>query len=143
VGDEDKAAFVRELGAEFVINYRNENVAEAALQWTEGAGVDVALDTVGPEVFRQTIPAVAHYGALVTRTRNLRIGFELMLTPMLRHLPEARAHQGEILRRCGEWMEQGRLRVHVNRTFPLSEAAAAHRLIGEGHVQGKLVLTPD
>jgi len=156
VGDEDKAAFVRELGAEFVVNYRNENVAEAALKWTEGAGVDVALDTVGPEVFRQTIPAVAHYGALVTlldpgpgvdwqeaRTRNLRIGFELMLTPMLRHLPEARAHQGEILRRCGEWMEQGVLRVHVSRTFPLSEAAAAHRLIGEGHVQGKLVLTPD
>ena len=156
VGDEDKAAFARELGAEYVIDYRDEDLVEAVMAWTQGVGVDLALDTVGPAVFRQTIPAVTHYGDLVTlldpgplidwkeaRTRNLRIGFELMLTPMLRNLPTAREHQGEILRRCGDWMGDGKLRVHVNRTFPLAQAAAAHRLIEEGHVQGKLVLAVD
>lgn len=156
VGDEDKAAFARELGAEYVIDYRNEDLVEAVMAWTQGVGVGLALDTVGPAVFRQTIPAVTHYGDLVTlldpgplidwkeaRTRNLRIGFELMLTPMLRNLPTAREHQGEILRRCGDWMGDGKLRVHVNRTFPLAQAAAAHRLIEEGHVQGKLVLAVD
>ncbi len=149
-----KAELVHDLGAEFAVNYREEDLVEAVLAWTEGRGVDVALDTVGPEVFRRTLPAMAHYGDLVTildpgpevdwkeaRNRNLRIGFELMLTPMLRDLPEARAHQGEILRRCGEWIDRGELRIQVSRTFPLEQAADAHRLIEEGHTLGKLVLT--
>jgi len=126
------------------------------MDWTGGKGVDVALDTVGPEVLARTIPAMAHYGDLVTilqpapdqdwkeaRNRNLRIGFELMLTPMLRELPEARAHQGEILRRCAEWIDADKLRIQVAETFPLEQAAAAHYRIEEGHTQGKLVLTVD
>jgi NADPH2:quinone reductase len=66
-----------------------------------------------------------------------------MLTPMLRHLPAARRHQGEILRRCGELCDGGELRIHVAETFPLERAAEAHRRLEEGHVQGKLVLTMD
>lgn len=154
VGDADKATFVRALGADHVIDYRREDLLERIDDITDGRGADLVLDTVGPAVFRQSIPATAHYGTLVTlldpgqvdlgeaRIRNLSIAFTLMLTPMLRDLPEAREHQGEILRLCGEWMDEGRLRVHVSRTFPLAEAAAAHRLIGEGHVTGKLVLLP-
>lgn len=156
VSGPEKAAFAHALGAEFCINYREEDLVEAVMDWTGGEGVDIALDTVGPEVFRRTIPAVAHYGDLITildpgpqldlaeaRMRNLRIGLELMLTPMLRNLPKARAHQGEILNRCAELIDRGELRIHVSQTFPLAEAAAAHRLIEEGHVTGKLVLTLD
>lgn len=153
VSSDEKAEFVRALGADYVINYRQEDLVASVLEWTQGKGVDIALDTVGPATFRQTIPAVAHYGDLVTlldpgevawkeaRNRNLRIGFELMLTPMLRPLPEARAHQGEILRRCAEWIDQGRLTLHVAQTFPLEQAADAHRVLEAGHLQGKLVLT--
>ncbi|MGA7981154.1 MAG: zinc-dependent alcohol dehydrogenase family protein [Chromatiaceae bacterium] len=153
VSGPEKAELVHSLGAEYAINYREEDLVEAVMDWTEGRGVDVALDTVGPEVFAETIPAMAHYGDLITildpgsvdlkeaRNRNLRIGFELMLTPMLRHLPEARAHQGEILRRCGEWIDRGELSIHVSRTFPLDRAAEAHRLIEHGHTTGKLVLS--
>jgi NADPH2:quinone reductase len=75
--------------------------------------------------------------------RNLRIGFELMLVPMLRNLPEARAHQGEILRRCGDLIDRGELRIEVSETFPLADASAAHRRIEEGHTRGKLVLTTE
>ena len=153
VSGPEKAEFVHSLGAEYAINYREENLVEAVMDWTEGLGVDVALDTVGPDVFRATIPAMAHYGDLITildpgpgidlqeaRNRNLRIGFELMLTPMLRNLPEARAHQGEILRRCAEWIDGGEISIHVSKTFPLNQAAVAHRLLEEGHSQGKLAL---
>ena len=59
------------------------------------------------------------------RNRNLRIGFELMLTPLLRELPEARARQGEILRRCTDWIDTGQLRLVVSRSFPLEQAAEA------------------
>ena len=53
-----------------------------------------------------------------------------------------REHHGEILRVCGEWMDAGRLKVVVGRSFPLAEAAETHRLIEDGHVTGKLVLLP-
>jgi NADPH2:quinone reductase len=74
------------------------------------------------------------------RNRNLRIGFELMLTPMLRDLPQARAHQCEILDRCAADLNAGKLQLHISAVLPLSQAAEAHRRIEQGHVQGKLVL---
>lgn len=154
VSGPEKAGFVHELGAEYAINYREEDLVDAVMDWTEGRGVDLALDTVGPEVFRRTIPAMAHYGDLVTilepgpdidwkeaRSRNLRIGLELMLAPMLCNLPEARARQGEILRLCAEAIDRGDLRVQISEAIPLTRAADAHRRIEEGHTQGKLVLT--
>jgi NADPH2:quinone reductase len=153
VSGPDKADFAHALGAEYTINYREESLVEAVMDWTGGLGVDVAFDTVGPEVFRQTLPAMAHYGTLVTildpggdqnlneaRNRNLRIGFELMLTPMLRDLPAARQHQGDILDRCAEHVRRGDLRIEVSETFPLERAADAHRRIEEGHTRGKLAL---
>lgn len=151
-----KAELVRALGAECVIDYQEEDPVAAVMDWTEGKGVDVALDTVGPVVFAQTVPAMAYSGNLVTilqpgpdqdwkevRSRNLRIGFEWMLAPMLREQPAARAHQGEILRRCTRWIDSGELRIRVSETFPLEQVAAAHNRIEEGHTQGKLVLTID
>lgn len=156
VSGPEKADFVHSLGAEYAINYKDEDLVEAVMDWTEGKGVDLALDTVGPEVFAQTVPAMAHYGELVTilqpgpdldwteaRTRNLRIGFELMLTPMLRDLPSARERQCEILRRCADWIDREELRIEVAETFPLERAADAHRRIEEGHTTGKLVLSMD
>jgi NADPH2:quinone reductase len=156
VSGPEKADFAHALGAEYCINYREEGLVESVMDWTEGRGVDVALDTVGPEVFRRTIPAMAHYGDLVTildpgpdldlkeaRNRNLRISLELMLTPMLFNLPRARAHQGEILRRCAKMIDRGDIKIHVSQTFPLAQAQEAHKLIGEGHVTGKLALTMD
>ena len=152
----EKTDFAHSLGAEYCINYREEDLVQAVMDWTEGRGVDVALDTVGPACFRQTIPAMAVYGNLVTildpgtdldlkeaRIRNLRLSLELMLSPQLRDLPRALAHQGEILRRCGKLIDDGELKIHVSRTFPLAAAAEAHQLIETGHVTGKLVLTMD
>lgn len=154
VSGPEKADFAHALGAEYCINHREEDLVESVMDWTEGRGVDVALDTVGPEVFRRTIPAMAHYGDLVTildpgpdldlkeaRNRNLRISLELMLTPMLFDLPRARAHQGEILRRSAKMIDRGDLEIHVSRNFPLAQAREAHKLIEEGHVTGKLALT--
>ena len=66
VSGPEKADFVHGLGAEYAINYREEDLVEAVIDWTEGRGVDVALDTVGPDVFARTIPAMAYYGDLIT-----------------------------------------------------------------------------
>ncbi len=151
----DKAELARSLGADATIDYRTEDLVAAVNDWTQGRGVDLALDTVGGAVFRASIPAVAHYGTLVTlldpgpdldlgeaRMRNLSLAFTLMLTPMLRDLPGPRQHQGEILRVCADWMDKGELRVVVGDSLPLAQAAEAHRRIGAGHTSGKIVLVP-
>lgn len=149
-----KADFAHDLGAEYAINYKEEALLDGLFDWTEGRGVDVALDTVGPAVFRATIPAMAVYGDLVTildpgadldlseaRNRNLRISLELMLTPQLKGLPDALAHQGEILRECAALFDAGKLRIHVAETFPLEQAVEAHRRLEQGGTIGKIVLT--
>ncbi|AOV17973.1 alcohol dehydrogenase [Acidihalobacter aeolianus] len=154
VGTPEKTAMVRELGADHVIDYHREDFVEETLDWTDGRGVDICLDTVGGETLTRSVGATAHYGSLVTllqlsasdtawneaRTRNLRLGFELMLTPLMRDLPEARAHQGEILDRCAGLIDDGLLKLCVTRRYPLAEASEAHAEIGGGRVRGKLVL---
>ncbi|MCU7842391.1 MAG: zinc-dependent alcohol dehydrogenase family protein [Candidatus Thiodiazotropha sp. (ex Monitilora ramsayi)] len=155
VSSPQKAEFVRSLGADEVINYRESDFAREVLRLTEGAGADVVIDTVGPEVFRESIAATAHYGDLVTlldpgpemdwkeaRTRNLRVGYTLMLTPMLRDLPQARADQVAILSNCSEFIDSGSIKISLSDSLPLSQAAAAHRLIEGGHTRGKIVLIP-
>ena len=155
VSSAEKADFVRGLGADIVVDYRNEDFVAAVMEHTDGQGADVVLDTVGPEVFKRSISATAHYGDLVTlldpgpdvewkeaRMRNLRIGFTLMLTPMLRDLPQARAEQVAILGNCSEFIDSGALKISLADQLPLAQAAEAHRRLEEGHVQGKLVLIP-
>jgi NADPH2:quinone reductase len=153
VSSEEKAEFVRSLGADYVINYRETDFVEALLEWTDGKGVEVAFDTVGGEAFEKSCAAVAIYGDLVTilqpsanmdwgtaRTRNLRFSLELMLTPMYLDLTTALEHQANILRCCAELFNSERLRVHLRQTFPLEEVMAAHRLLEQGGMMGKLAL---
>ncbi len=152
VSTDEKADFVKALGADDVILYPRQDVVTAVADLTAGQGADLVLDTVGPQVFQASIPTVAHYGSLVTlldpgqidwaeaRMRNLKIGFELMLTPMLRSLDAARDRHVEILKDCAELMDQSLLKIAVTRVFPLDEARQAHHSIEEGHVAGKLVL---
>jgi NADPH2:quinone reductase len=155
VSCDEKADFVRGLGADLVINYRQQDLLEEVMRHTQGLGADVVLDTVGPEVFKQSIAATAHYGDLVTlldpgpdvdwkeaRLRNLRIGFTLMLTPMLRDLPQARADQVAILNNCSEFIDNGSLKIMLADSLPLAQAETAHHRIEAGHTQGKLVLIP-
>lgn len=154
VSSEEKANFVKQLGADSVILYKNTDVVDEVLTWTQGQGVDLAFDTVGGETFYQTIPAVKIYGDLVTilepdpalgnlktaRMRNLRISLELMLTPMLQSLVEEQEQQAHILQKCARLCDRNLLKIHVSQTFPLEEAQAAHELLETGSVTGKIVI---
>ena len=147
---------VRSLGADEVINYREQDFVTETLKLTNGEGVDVVFDTVGGKTFEQSFAAIRFYGELVTllqhppetdwkiaRLRNLHISQELMLTPLFFDLSAPLAHQADILTRCGELFKQGVLKIHVSQTLPLAQAASAHTLIESGHQQGKLVLSID
>jgi NADPH2:quinone reductase len=149
----EKANFVTKLGADKVIFYQETDFVTSALDWTNGEGVDLVFDTIGGDTFEKSFPAVRVYGDIVTilepkantvwkvaRNRNLRIGLELMLTPMLLGNVEALIHHGEILQQCANWIDAGKLKIEVSQTFPLAEAAKAHAVIESGSLQGKLVL---
>jgi NADPH2:quinone reductase len=152
VSNEEKAGFVKALGADEVILYSRDDVASSVLKLTEGKGADLVFDTVGAHVFKESIPATAHFGRIITllaldnmdfteaRLRNLLIGFELMLTPMLRDLDEHRDKHVQILRQCALWLDEGLLKPHIGQQFSLQQAAETHRLIEAGHTIGKLVL---
>ena len=77
------------------------------------------------------------------RLRNLRVSFELMLTPMVYQLTSAQQRQADILRRSAALFDAGKLRVHVAETLPFEQAATAHRVIESGGMIGKLVLVMD
>ncbi|MBD2433135.1 MULTISPECIES: zinc-dependent alcohol dehydrogenase family protein [Fischerella] len=153
VSSQEKANFVKQLGADYPILYKQTDFVQAALDWTGGEGVDLAFDTVGGETFHKTFPAVRIYGDIVTilepdantvwktaRNRNLRIGLELMLTPMLQGMVEAQQHHAEILAECAKYIDAGKLKIHVSQELPLAEAAKAHQLIESGSTTGKIVL---
>ncbi|MCP6762788.1 MAG: zinc-dependent alcohol dehydrogenase family protein [Fischerella sp. CENA71] len=153
VSSQEKANFVKQLGADYPIFYKQTDFVQAALDWTGGEGVDLAFDTVGGETFHQTFPAVRMYGDIVTilepnantvwrtaRNRNLRIGLELMLIPMAEGMVEAQQHQAEILTECAKYIDAGKLKIHVSHELPLAEAAKAHQLIESGSTTGKIVL---
>ena len=152
VSNSEKAQFVKNLGAD-PIDYKATNFVDAVNAWTDGEGVELAFDTVGGETLEQTFPAVQLYGDVVTilspaantnwkeaRSRNLRIGLELMLTPQLSNHLNAQLAQTKILEQCSRLIDQGGLKIHLNQTFPLDKAAEAHKMIEAGGMTGKLAL---
>ena len=153
ISSEAKARFVRDLGADLAIAYKQTDFVEAALNWTKGDGVDLAFDTVGGKLIEQTFPAVKIYGDIVTilespvdivwkvaRTRNLRFSFELMLTPMLLGNTVLQIKQAKILSECAALFDSGNLKIHVGEVFQLADAANAHQLLETGSMTGKIVL---
>ena len=155
VGSDESADLVHQLGADLVINYKQIDFVQQVLEWTEGEGVDLAFDTVGKDTFFKTVQAVKVYGDLVTilepdtslgnlkeaRKRNLRIGLELMLTPMLQGLVDEQKDQTKILQQCARLIDEGQLKIQVSQTFPLAEASLAHQILEAGNTTGKLSLT--
>jgi NADPH:quinone reductase len=156
VSTPEKAAFVQQLGADKVILYPQVNVVEEIFNWTNGEGVDLTFDTVGGATMSQSFATTRIYGDVVTilapdaqtdwktaRDRNLRVSYELMLTPMLKGMVPAQQEQAKILRQCNRLFDQNQLKIQVSHTLPLAEAAIAHQMIESGSTTGKVVLLID
>jgi len=151
---EEKADFVCSLGADMVINYREQDFVAAIMDWTNGQGVDIVMDNVGGEWIEKSFSAVTHYGQFVTllqpdretdwtvaRQRNIGIHLEIMLSPLLFDLQDAQKHQTFILEECARFFDAGNLKIHISKSMPLTEAATAHTDIETGTTTGKIVLT--
>ncbi len=154
-GSAAKAEICRELGADAVVNYREQQIANAVLAFSP-AGVNIFWETQREPDFDLAVEALAERGRMILMAgRDARPEFpvgpfyvkELSLHGLVMFKATA-----EEMRRCADdmnrWFEAGRLKARIDRVMPLSQAAEAHRLQEastvekSGQLAGKIVLHP-
>jgi len=152
-GSVEKCAACERLGAERAINYRDADFVVAVKEATGGKGVDVVLDMVGGDYFPRNMDALAMDGRLVSiavlngvkATINILTMMQRRLTltgSTLRTRPIAEKGAIAAALRQHVWplLEAGKVAPLIHATFPLREAAEAHRVMESGAHVGKLVL---
>lgn len=153
-GSDEKAELVGRLGADAVVVYTRDDVVDAVRRFTDGRGVDVVYDGVGRATFRDGLASLRPRGTMVlygqasgavdpVDPQELNSRGSLFLTrPSLFHYV---AERPELERRAADlfgWIAAGDLEVLIDRTFPLEEAADAHRYLEGRHTRGKVLLIP-
>src|SRR4051794_3159539 len=151
---DEKLERLAELGLDHGINYARENFAERARELTEGHGADVILDSIGGQNLVDSIGALAYRGTLVSVGVAGRAGSEVEARQLwgqnntlrgvflggalLTEYPRVHGMIAELF----DQVASGSLRVEIDRTFPLSEAAEAHAYIESRQAFGRVVMTP-
>ena len=153
-GSVDKCAVCQQLGAERAINYRREDFVSVVKEATGGSGVDVILDMIGGSYAERNQQALAVEGRLVQIgimegskiTLDL---FQMMVrrqtitgsTLRARSVADKAAIARLVQEKAWPLIEAGSIRTVIDRTFPLAEVAAAHRLMESSQHIGKILLT--
>ncbi len=143
VGSDDKIPKAVLLGADAVINHAKEHVAERVRLLTEGKGVDVVVEHIGPEVWDVSLQSLSKGGRLITCGATTGAEVELDLRYVFsRQLTIKGSYMGTRaeLVKAVELMGQRRLKPVIDRTFPLEEARAAQELMLSRKFFGKIVL---
>jgi len=152
-GSAEKCAACERLGAERAINYRDADFVPALKEATGGRGVDVVLDMVGGEYFPRNMDALAMDGRLVSIAVLGGVKAQINILTMMqkrltltgstlrtRPVAEKGAIAAALRQHVWPLLESGAVAPVVHATFPLAEAAAAHRVMEAGAHIGKLVL---
>jgi NADPH:quinone reductase len=155
-GSDEKCAAAKRLGAAEVINYRSEDFVERVKDITGGRGVDIVLDMVGGDYVPRNLQCLAedgrHVSIAVQRGAEATIPLwqvmrrRLVLTGSTlrpRDVSFKSMVADEIHRSVWPHVEAGRLKPVIDTTFPLAQAADAHRRMEAGDHVGKIVLTMD
>ena len=155
-GSDDKCRACEALGAARAINYRRDDFVEVIRTLTNGRGVDLILDMVGADYLTRNIASLATGGRLVeigfmggASSAALDLGDvmrrRLTITGSTlrpRSVEEKGMIAADLHREVWPLLERGLVKPVIFRTFPLAEAAAAHRLMESSEHVGKLVLIP-
>jgi NADPH:quinone reductase len=159
VSTEEKAKIARAAGADETIRYTEKDFASEVKRLTDGRGVDVVYDSVGQSTFDKSLDSLRPRGvlALFGQSSGAVPPFDLnvlngkgslfVTRPSLAHYLLTRE---ELLWRAGDvlgWVDGskpdgGKLKLRIERTYPLAEAAAAHRDLESRRTAGKLLLIP-
>ena len=154
VGDEAKAAKVASLGADHVILYRSQEVATEVRRITGGDGVSVAYDSVGKDTFEGTLASLARRGMFVSfgnasgapppieAQRLSRAGSLYFTRPGLADYIVTTEELDASAAKVFAMLSSGKVQVEVGQTFPLADAAEAHRALEGRRTVGATLLIP-
>lgn len=153
-GSDEKCARALNVGATHAINYRTQDFVAEVKAITAGRGVDVVLDMVGGDYFARNLACLADDGRHVSIAAQRGPKAEILIWDVMRRrltltgsTLRARSVEfksllcAEIAQNVGPHMAEGRLKPVIDRVFPLTQAADAHRRIDGGEHVGKIVLT--
>ncbi len=154
VSTEEKAEIARDAGADAVILYTQTDFEAEVKRLTDGKGVDVVYDSVGKTTFDKSLNCLKPRGYLVlfgqssgavnpVDPQTLNAKGSLFLTRP--SLGAYIADKGELLQRTSDvfrWIGEGKLKVAIDKTFPLAEAGAAHQYLEGRQSKGKVLLIP-
>jgi NADPH2:quinone reductase len=154
VSTEAKVRLAKDAGADHVVLYTQTDFSDAVKNITDGRGVHVVYDSVGQSTFDKSLDCLRPRGYLVLFGQSsgpvppfdagrLAAKGSLFLTrPTLVHYTMDRT---ELLKRAGDlfsWTAAGKLKLRIEKTFPLAEVAQAHRELEGRKTTGKIVLLP-
>ena len=153
VSTPEKAQLATEAGADAVILYTQTDFEAEVKRLTDGQGVDVVYDSVAKTTFDKSLNSLRPRGHLVLFGQSsgtaapldlsrLSSGSLFVTRPMLTHYA---ADREELMERTGdlfEWIATGALKLRIDRTFPLQDAADAHRALEGRQTTGKVLLIP-
>ncbi|MFI6277493.1 NAD(P)H-quinone oxidoreductase [Streptomyces sp. NPDC050988] len=153
-GSKEKLDFCAELGADVLINYREQDFVEEIKAATDGAGADVILDNMGAKYLDRNVKALAVNGRLAIIGMQGGIKGELNIATLLgkrgavtatslraRPAGEKAAIVAAVREHVWPLVSAGHVRPVVDRELPMSDAAAAHRVLEESGNIGKVLLT--
>ena len=147
-GGEDRLTAARELGADYTVNYRAQNLADEVMKITDQRGVDVVFENIGdPDLWPGAWDSLAMNGRLVT------VGFHgggvVPLDLKKLHMRRLKvlsstmdAGSKDVVGDCLQLAAEGKIRPLIGKKLPLSEAAEGHRLVENSEVVGKVILEP-
>ena len=154
VGSEAKAARVRDLGADHVILYRDQDVAAEVRRITDGKGVSVAYDSVGKDTFEGTLGSIAKRGLFVSfgnasgppppveAGRLMRAGSLFFTRPTMGDYQATTEELDASAAALFEMIGSGRVQIEIGQTFPLPEARKAHEALESRNTIGASLLIP-
>ena len=153
-GTSNKLQACRDLGAEILINYREQDFVEVLADATDGLGADVILDNIGAKYLARNVNSLAVSGRLVIIGLQGGVKAELDINTLLRKsaaviatslrgrpATEKAAIVAAVREHVWPLIESGQVRPIVHRTFPIAQAADAHRELEAGTNIGKVLLT--
>lgn len=153
-GSAEKLEACAALGADVLIDYRQEDFVEATAQATAGRGIDVILDNMGASYLDRNLSALAFGGRIAVIGLQGGIKAEVNLGAMLRGNATVNARSlrarppaekaaicAEVERNIWPWISAGLITTVIGARLPMNEAGDAHRLLESGAVTGKILLT--
>jgi putative PIG3 family NAD(P)H quinone oxidoreductase len=152
-GSDERLARCAELGADMLVNYKEQDFVAEIKAATDGAGADVVLDNMGAAYLERNVDVLARHGRLVVIGMQGGAKAELNLGALLgkcatvtasglryRPVAEKAVIIGEVTRQLWPLIESGEVRPVVHEVLPMREAARAHQIMTDGNPFGKLVL---